>query len=100
MSHYVYRRTEPCLLTVGFYDPEGKWIPDSDYESNEEAAQRVRFLNGGEVDAETPTLRDQFAMAAVSGVLATYANTLNPEPTNVANYAYQVADAMLERRKK
>lgn len=44
---YVYIRSEPGLWTVGFYDPEGMWHPDSDYNTPEEAAKRVHFLNGG-----------------------------------------------------
>ena len=27
---YVYIKSEPGLWTVGFYDPNGKWIPESD----------------------------------------------------------------------
>lgn len=34
------------LHTVGFYDPKGKWVPESDHEDKEEAAKRVAFLNG------------------------------------------------------
>lgn len=44
---YVYIRSEPSLWTVGFYDPSGKWQPDSDHESPVSAATRVRYLNGG-----------------------------------------------------
>ncbi len=43
---YVYIKSEPGLWTVGFYDPNGKWHPDSDYNSQEEAAKRVAWLNG------------------------------------------------------
>jgi hypothetical protein len=32
--------------TVGFYDPAGRWRPESDYGSPEEAARRVAWLNG------------------------------------------------------
>ncbi len=46
MSMYVYLRSEPGLWTVGFYSPDGKWNPESDYNSSEEAASRVAFLNG------------------------------------------------------
>jgi hypothetical protein len=35
------------LFTVGFYDPTGRWHPDSDWGTREEAADRVRWLNGG-----------------------------------------------------
>lgn len=45
---YVYRKTERCLWTVGFYDPKGKWHSESDHEIREEAAERVAWLNGSE----------------------------------------------------
>ncbi len=34
--------------TVGYYSPDGKWHPDHDYSSQEQAAERVHYLNGGE----------------------------------------------------
>lgn len=42
---YVYLQTEPNLFTVGFFQP-GKWEPDSDHPTREEAADRVAYLNG------------------------------------------------------
>ena len=44
---YVYLKSEPGLYTVGFYDPKGKWIPESDHSKQEDAAKRVHYLNGG-----------------------------------------------------
>ena len=47
---WVYIRTEFSpyeLYTVGFYDPQGKWKPESDYSTKQQAAQRVNYLNGG-----------------------------------------------------
>ncbi len=44
---YVYKTSEPGLWTVGFYEPDGTWIAESDYSNKEEAAERVRYLNGG-----------------------------------------------------
>lgn len=44
---YVYLQSEPGLWTVGYYDPSGKWMPESDHASKDEAAKRVRWLNGG-----------------------------------------------------
>ena len=44
---YVYIKTEPQLWTVGFYKPSGEFVPESDHSSPNEAADRVRFLNGG-----------------------------------------------------
>jgi len=43
---YVYIQSEKYLWTVGFYDPSGKWHPESDWESSEKAAERVAYLNG------------------------------------------------------
>lgn len=49
---YVYLQSEkpdgdfPGLWTVGFFDPEGKWHPDNDYNDRQEAARRVAWLNG------------------------------------------------------
>lgn len=44
---YVYLRSEPGLWTVGYYDPNGRWIPESDHESTTAAADRCHYLNGG-----------------------------------------------------
>lgn len=53
MSNYVYIRSEPDLWTVGFYDPQGKWHPDSDYNDLRQAAERVHWLNGGQQPTTT-----------------------------------------------
>ena len=45
---YVYIRSEPQLWTVGFYSPQGEFVPESDHETTEAAAERVHWLNGGE----------------------------------------------------
>lgn len=47
---YVYKRSEPGLYTVGFYDPDGKWEPESDHDNAIEAAKRVAWLNGESSD--------------------------------------------------
>lgn len=44
---YVYIESEKGLYTVGFYDPQGRFVPESDHDSRESAAKRVAFLNGG-----------------------------------------------------
>ncbi len=38
---WVYINSEPGLYTVGFYSPDGKWHADSDWDSRDEARQRV-----------------------------------------------------------
>jgi len=44
---YVYIESERGLYTVGFYKPDGTWVPESDHDSRTSAAQRVHYLNGG-----------------------------------------------------
>ena len=51
MKGYVYRRIQEMpghhLYVVGFYNPNGGWIPESDHDTKEAAADRVHWLNGG-----------------------------------------------------
>lgn len=47
---YVYVQSEPFLWTVEFYFPDEVWHPENDYNSKEEAAERVHYLNGGETE--------------------------------------------------
>jgi hypothetical protein len=55
MTSYVYLRPtrsgEPH--TVGFYDPTGKWHPESDHGTPEDAGRRVAYLNGADVGVHT-----------------------------------------------
>lgn len=48
MSEYHYIQSEPGLWTVGIGRPGkgGDWEPESDHETPEAAAERVRYLNG------------------------------------------------------
>lgn len=57
-TSWVYKQTEGgwpldngtwCrgLWTVGFYTPDGTWLPESDHNSPDDAAARVHYLNGG-----------------------------------------------------
>lgn len=44
---WVYLESEPGILwTVGHYNPSGEWLPESDHDTPEEAAQRCAWLNG------------------------------------------------------
>lgn len=57
---YVYIQSEKGtgdnnytpLYTVGFFDPTGRWHPDSDHTDKRKAAKRVAFLNGANVSFE------------------------------------------------
>lgn len=51
---YVSIQSEKRLWTVGYYDPSGRWVPESDHGSPEEAADRVCRLNGGNPDPPGP----------------------------------------------
>ncbi|MBI9078332.1 MAG: hypothetical protein JEY79_01170 [Pseudodesulfovibrio sp.] len=44
---YVYLRSKhEQLWTVGFYEPSGEWVPESDHDTQDAAAERVAYLNG------------------------------------------------------
>lgn len=45
---FVYIQSEPRLWTVGHYNPNGDFEPETDWSSAHEAAARVHWLNGGE----------------------------------------------------
>jgi len=47
MTQFIYRKTEPSLWTVGFYTPDGDWLPESYHTIKEDAARRVHYLKGG-----------------------------------------------------
>lgn len=63
---YVYKRTEfspYCLYTVEHYDPKSNnWIPESDHDTKEAAAERTAWLNGSR-----PTLPDSVKEALNTG---------------------------------
>jgi hypothetical protein len=44
---YIYIQTEPRLWTVGFYNPAGDFVSESDHGTSEGAADRTAWLNGG-----------------------------------------------------
>ena len=43
---YTYIPSEPGLWTVGFYTPDGVFIPESDHGTAQEAETRARWLSG------------------------------------------------------
>jgi len=49
MYVYVHMEHESDfdVFTVGFYNPDGMWMPEGDYGTRNEAAARVHYLNGG-----------------------------------------------------
>lgn len=52
---WVYKQTqfgEHPLWTVGFYEPDGLWEPESDHDKAEKAAAHVNYLNGGSTPSD------------------------------------------------
>jgi len=47
-GRYVYGKTDDDCWTVGFFLPDGGWMPESDHADPDAAAERVNFLNGQE----------------------------------------------------
>jgi len=96
------------LYTVGFYDPNGKWHPESDHDIAEEAAKRVRYLNGEketvEVHADSEIKPwDYFAGQALEGLLSngkyTQAGIQIQTADGFAYTASLIANAMMKARK-
>lgn len=54
---YIQSSIDPPLWTVGFYDPQGTWVAESDHASSEAAAKRVNYLNGASVNTAYPAVR-------------------------------------------
>lgn len=106
MSYVYLKSPHERLYTVGFYDPEGDWHPESDHGTEKEAAARVVYLNSGSRPAAPdakPTLRDYFAAAALTGLCATFPGQtadVADQSICVAEDAYKLADAMIEAREK
>ena len=48
MSGYIYLYNKKCSeWTVGFYTPEGEFIPESIWKTPKFAMKQVSYLNGG-----------------------------------------------------
>jgi hypothetical protein len=69
---WYYKQTEPQLWTVGH--GEGKdWTTDSDHDSQDSAARRVAYLNGGRpslLSEVQPLLAEIIELSALSNMAA------------------------------
>lgn len=45
MTRWHFIESAPLTWTVGLYTPDGKWVPESDHDNAEAAADRARHLN-------------------------------------------------------
>lgn len=92
MSNWTYMRTEPSLWTVGFYGPDDKWHPDSDHGSTDEAAARVRWLNGGADESLLREIGDLRSRIDAALELCDVVDTVNGAP-HIADKFRRVLDA-------
>ena len=80
---WVYIKSEPRLWTVGFYRPDGKWEPESDHSTPEEAARQVNFLCGGSLpslEAQRDALKERVAELeeGLTYIANTTSKSINP----------------------
>ena len=54
MYVYIQTETNPDLWTVGFYQVDGKFFPESDHSDKEEAAKRTAWINGQKLVSYDP----------------------------------------------
>lgn len=93
---WLYLKSEPQLYTVGFYDPAGKWQPESDHATADEAANRVRFLNGGAAPGILSSVGDMVAVAKMREALEAYFEAEKP----VDGHVYASGKRRDEARRK
>ena len=60
---YSYQKSEPGRWAAGFFHADGKWESESEWNTPEEAAERVHWLNG----TQTTKTDDDEAADAVTG---------------------------------
>ena len=71
---WLYRRSKAATdgeyrYDTGYYDPTGNWHVDRDYDTRENAALRVSFLNGGVFDPEVARHLGHIADVIANGVV-------------------------------
>lgn len=92
---YVYIESEHGVLwTVGFYKPDGKWVAESDHNSEAAAAARVHYLNGG-----TMTEREKKAtgrLVSESLIMASFLNSLRNEASHSRDFTVTITSLLLE----
>lgn len=60
---YSYQKSEPGRWAAGFFHEDGKWETESEWNTSEEAAERVHWLNG----KQSPETDDDEASDTVTG---------------------------------
>lgn len=73
---YSYLKSESMLYTVGHYDPNGQWIPESDWDNPNDAAKRVHYLNGGGEELAVVATDKVLTVKEVAGMLKVCERTI------------------------
>lgn len=76
-----------------FYCENGLWLNETEHDED-------LIREYVEQPAETETLRDRFAMAALQGILTASMGNGWHDKGHLSKLSYEYADAMLEARKK
>jgi hypothetical protein len=74
---YVYLNRSLGIWTVGFFDPKGKWQPESNHCSSLQAAERVAWLNGTPI-----TIFDSDSLSLKELLLTIQTELWEPEKNN------------------
>lgn len=80
---FTYIKSEPGLWTVGHHDQSGQWIAESDHNSEEKAAKRVHYLNGGLAPQAS---HEQLVVGVIAAILL-LPNRLKPDCVKLTDYA-------------
>lgn len=91
MSYVHIFQKEDRLWTVGFYEPDGRWHPVSDHDTEDEASNRVARLNGA-----APAL-DSDQLMLISDVIR---ETINDEQRRLIAKVVDLTDQVERQRYK
>ncbi len=97
--YVLYDTVTRNTLIVDDFGLERGFAGDYLVVKNKESLENLKPEKSRQYPAvQAETLRDKFAMAALTGYLASIPDDVNVRPDLVARSAYEMADAMMEAR--